>query len=289
MKPMIVIILILVIIALVVIIRVCYELNTLQLVNYKIESDKLSNDEHKRIVFISDLHSRKYGNNNEKLIQIIKEQYPDYIFIGGDMVVASKGKDDKNVIDLLNNLGKITAVYFAFGNHEKRLEVTPEKFANRIDLLKESLLNNKIYLLQNSTISLSDDIDLSGLDIDFKYYKKFNTPTYTFENLKNNIDSLNMDKFNILLAHSPKYFELYSKLGADLILSGHYHGGGIGLGVNKGLISPQFCLFPKYCKGKFTLNNSDMIVTSGCGSHKVNLRLNNKPEVMVIDLYGHFI
>ncbi len=289
MKPLIVIILILVLLALIITIRAFYELNTLQLVKYDLETKKLASDEHKRFVFISDLHSRKYGKDNEKLIRLIKEQYPDYILVGGDMVVASKNKDDAEVIKLLSNLSKITAVYYALGNHEKHLEVCPDKFGDRFLRFKSFLDNNNITLLQNKNVKLSNEIVLSGLDIDFKYYKKLNTPKYCFENIEDDLGVLDKNSFNILLAHNPKHFELYSMINADLVLSGHYHGGAVGFGANYGLISPQFKLFPKYCKGKFSKNNTTMIVTSGCGSHKVNLRLNNKPEVVVIDIYGHFI
>ncbi len=289
MKPWIVVILILVVLALIIAIRVIYELNTLKLATYKFESDKLPYDEHKRIVFISDLHSRKYGKDNEKLIQLIKNQYPDYILIGGDMVVASKNKDDAEVIKLLENLSKITAVYYALGNHEKRLEIAPEKFGTRFNNLKEACIKNNIVLLQNGNAKLTNEITLFGLDIDFKYYKKFNTPKYLLDNLRSDIGDLDTSKYNVLLAHSPMFFETYSNTKVDLVLSGHYHGGAVAFTNNIGLISPQFHLFPKYCRGKFLHNNSNMIVTSGCGSHKVNLRLNNKPEVMVIDLYGHFI
>ena len=280
---------ILVIIALIIVIRVIYELHTLDLVNYKIESNKLGEDEQKRIIFISDLHLRKYGKNNEKLISLIRSQYPDYIFIGGDMVTASKGKDDTSVHNLLEQLSEITAVYYALGNHEKKMQINSEDFNNRFEDLKSCCDKNGIKLLENNCVQLTEGISLYGLDLDFKYYKKFNIPNLNIEELKKYLGDLDKNVYNILLAHSPKYFELYEQMGFNLVLSGHYHGGAVGLGNGKGLISPQFRFFPKYCKGMFTKNNTSMIVTSGCGSHKVNLRLNNKPEVMVIDIYGHFI
>lgn len=280
---------IILIIALIIVIRVIYELHTLDLVNYKIENNKLNENEHKRIIFISDLHLRKYGKNNEKLINLIRMQYPDYIFIGGDMVTASKGKDDTLVYNLLSELAKITAVYYAFGNHEKKMQVDSLNYNNRFETLKSCIDKNGIKLLENNSINLTDKITLYGLDLDFKYYKKFNIPNLNIDEIKKCLGDLDKNVYNILLAHSPKHFELYEQLGFNLVLSGHYHGGAVGLGNNKGLISPQFRFFPKYCKGMFTKNNTNMIVTSGCGTHKVNLRLNNKPEVMVIDIYGHFI
>ena len=52
-----------------------------------------------------------------------------------------------------------------------------------------------------------------------------------------------------------------------------------------GVISPQLKLFPKYDAGVFKIGDSTMILSRGLGTHTVPVRVNNKAEVIIIDLY----
>lgn len=90
-------------------------------------------------------------------------------------------------------------------------------------------------------------------------------------------------KFSILLAHSPMFFHEYAAWGADLTLSGHFHGGTIRLPVLGGVMTPQYQFFYPWCAGEFTCENGKkMIVGRGLGTHSINIRLNNKPQVVVV-------
>ena len=86
-----------------------------------------------------------------------------------------------------------------------------------------------------------------------------------------------------MLAHHPAYFDAYASWGADLTLSGHLHGGMIRLPFVGGLVSPQMRLFPKYDKGLYTKKGKKLIVSAGLANHTVNIRINNPPELVVID------
>ena len=98
------------------------------------------------------------------------------------------------------------------------------------------------------------------------------------------LGNLNKDEYNILLAHTPFYFEQYSNWGADLVLSGHVHGGIIRIPLLGGLLSPNRRFFPKFDLGKYENNNSIMIVNKGLGKSKVFFRVNCRPEVVRIKL-----
>ena len=94
-----------------------------------------------------------------------------------------------------------------------------------------------------------------------------------------------------LLAHSPLFFEEYAAWGADLTLSGHFHGGTIRLPVLGGVMTPQYQFFYPRCAGEFELpgrwgERSRMIIGRGLGTHSINIRLNDKPQVVVIRLCG---
>ena len=94
----------------------------------------------------------------------------------------------------------------------------------------------------------------------------------------------NKDEYNILLMHTPTFFEAYEDWGADLILSGHIHGGLIRLPFVGGVFSPDRKLFPKYCYGKYELDNSTMIVSGGLSRGETGFRLFNRPEIVTITL-----
>ena len=92
------------------------------------------------------------------------------------------------------------------------------------------------------------------------------------------------EAINILLAHNPKYGRTYFRWGADLILSGHYHGGVLRFSRHVGAISSQFIPFPKYCCGDFYKNGKCMIVSAGLGEHTVPLRIHNPRELIFIEM-----
>ena len=92
-------------------------------------------------------------------------------------------------------------------------------------------------------------------------------------------------RFSILLAHSPVFFEEYAAWGADLTLSGHFHGGTIRLPVLGGVMTPQYQFFYPRCAGEFTDEKGRrMLVGRGLGTHSINIRFCDKPQVLVVKL-----
>ena len=72
--------------------------------------------------------------------------------------------------------------------------------------------------------------------------------------------------------------------GSDLIFAGHMHGGIIRLPFLGGVLSPERDYFPEYDGGKYELENSTMVVGRGLGNYTINLRIFNRPELMVVTL-----
>ena len=85
-----------------------------------------------------------------------------------------------------------------------------------------------------------------------------------------------------MLAHEPQYDGLYSRLGADLVLTGHYHGGQIIIPGVGGVISPEFELFPERCEGIFSIGDMKMIISRGLGNSILPVRINDYPELVVV-------
>ncbi|MBR5930566.1 MAG: metallophosphoesterase [Lachnospiraceae bacterium] len=293
MKPWIVILGILVILAVIITIRACYEFVTLARTDYDLETGKLPPGKTVMLAVLSDLHNRTYGDGNQKLLDMVREVRADAILLAGDIFTASTRKDPEPVFAFLRELSEIAPVFYAPGNHERKIRDDRERYNGLYERLTEELWNDGIHYLENSSMDLDDEIRIYGLDMDLSFFPKLlrekKTPPYTEEDVQKDLGTLDRNHYNIVLAHSPKYFKIYAKSGADLVLSGHYHGGAVRIPKVGGVISPQFVLFPKYDKGKYESDQCVMIVSSGCGSHKVHLRLGNKPEVMAVKIHGHFI
>ncbi|MCQ2512952.1 MAG: metallophosphoesterase [Lachnospiraceae bacterium] len=278
MKTWLIVVGILVILAVVITIRVRYELKTLQRTDYILYTDKLPEGKHIRLAVISDLHNRNYGENNCHLIEMVKKVKPDFILAAGDLITASNRKEMEPVMDLLLKFGQVAPVYYSPGNHEKRIAKEQTRFPGLEEKFRKGLEQTNVVYLENKTVALDETMVLAGLDIDYKFYDKLRQPSYELSDFPKNLQELDQKKYNILMAHSPKFFSIYSETGYDLVLSGHYHGGAVRIPGIGGVISPQFKPFPKYSKGKYVLEKTTMLVSSGCGSHKVNLRLFNRDK-----------
>lgn len=106
------------------------------------------------------------------------------------------------------------------------------------------------------------------------------------EKIEKLIGEADENSFEILIAHNPVYAEEYAKWGADIILSGHLHGGIVRIPFWRGVVSPQISLFPKYSGGNYQIGDSNLIVSRGLGMHTIKIRLFNEAEVVVLDIKG---
>lgn len=263
-----------------------YEINHIKAVEYKLYSKKLPEKTGVKIVFLCDLHCRSYGEGNIELLRLVRAQDPDFILTGGDMITASKGnaQEDLKVMKLLRALAKIAPVYCAMGNHEEYLKCEKRRFGDRFEKIKEFLEREGILLLQNGHVDLKNNISVYGLEISRKYYRRFSRKSPKSEHMEKYLGRPDPERYNILLAHHPAFFDAYEAWKPDLVLSGHYHGGVLRLPLLGGVVSPDLRLFPAHCAGRFKKNETEHIVSAGCGSHSINIRLFNMPEVLAIEL-----
>lgn len=265
---------------------IIFDSNRFVTVNYRIENEKIKKP--LSFIFVSDLHNKKYGKNNEKLISAIKKRNPDYIIIGGDLINAKPGADLQTGIQFIKDIDEFP-VYYANGNHEHRLKLYPENYGDMHETYEKELENLKVKRLINDKVVWNDyNLSLYGSQIDRLYYKRFVIPRMEDGYLDSILGTPKKERFNILLAHNPDYFENYSKWGADLVLSGHVHGGIVRVPFWKGVLSPNIRFFPKYDGGIFKNENSTMILSRGLGMHTIPLRLFNPGELVFVELAPKF-
>ena len=116
------------------------ELRDFRVTKYRICSQKLNGiKKEKKIIFLSDLHNRMYGEENERLLESIRNQHPDLILIGGDMLVRKDGNSYDKTVHFLAKLPGICPVYCANGNHEQKLKELPDKYEQSYEEYKKAL------------------------------------------------------------------------------------------------------------------------------------------------------
>ena len=216
---------------------------------------------------------------------------PDAVLFGGDGMVAKRGNSDVRIpLALLTELAKEFPVYCGNGNHESRMLWKSEIYGETYENYRTALENAGIRYLSNEAADLDSDIRVYGLDLPKSAYlpRSGEIPECL---LKETLGEPDPEKFCLLLAHSPLFFEEYAAWGADLTLSGHFHGGTIRLPLVGGVMTPQYQFFYPRCAGYFELpgkgrEKSRMIVGRGLGTHSINIRLNDKPQVVVVRLCG---
>lgn len=283
---------------LVVLVISAYENRHFSVKRYVIESPKIPGVfDGMKIAVLSDLHNQEFGRGNERLIAAIEEQKPDMIIGAGDLLVGRRGTDFSTASNLVEHLTKKYPVYMALGNHEYRLRIYQEDYDDMwqryYDLTREAgavwLDNETVYIHRDAQGHIwtgehdnQESIALSGFTMDAIYYRRFKHTPMDSDYVRRQCPYDRRDIFQILLAHNPDYFPEYAGYGADLVISGHVHGGMVRLPFLGGVISPMFTFFPKYDRGAFFEGNSQMLLSGGLGNHTFKIRVNNKPELMMV-------
>jgi predicted MPP superfamily phosphohydrolase len=255
------------------------EQRILKVTSYDVTTDRKNID--KCLEFISDYHEAHHLN--AKIISKIKEIKPDMVLVGGDMLNGKNPKERvSNAARLLNDIVSDYPVYLALGNHERKVRDDYYETAGLWDLFYDEL-SSEVKILVDDKINI-DDLNIYGLDIPTEYYSRIRYPELKSDLIIEKLGQPDKNKYNILLAHTPDFINGYSDWGADLILSGHFHGGMVRLPFLGGVISPRLKLFPKYDYGKYQQSDSVMLVSSGLGAHSIKIRFNNIPEIVKIHI-----
>ena len=251
----------------------------LELNTYTVSSAKLPESfDGYRIAHVSDLHNTEMGKDNEKLLAMLRDADPDMIAITGDLI-DSRDTDIEIALQFVREAVKIAPCYYVTGNHEARV--------NEYGALKAGMEAAGVTVLEDVKTKISmegETITLIGV----------NDPSYQTDYLfgdsetvmNTKLEELHTEKdgFTILLSHRPELFDTYADHGMDLVLSGHAHGGQFRLPFVGGLVAPNQGLFPEYDAGIYTENNTNMLVSRGVGNSILPFRINNRPEVILIEL-----
>ncbi len=228
-----------------------------------------------KIAHVSDLHNAVFGRKNEKLLSLIRAAKPDIIAITGDLI-DSRHTDIDSALTFVEAAAEIAPVYYVTGNHESRLD---------FDEIEPRLIAAGARVLRNEAEDIGrggERIRLAGID-DPSFIRTGGTAE---ERAAAELEQLGDGggTFTVLLAHRPELVEVYAEYGAGLVLSGHAHGGQVRLPLLGGLYAPGQGLLPEYDSGLYSLGETQMVVSRGLGNSVAPLRVNNRPELVIVTL-----
>ena len=231
-----------------------------------------------RIAQVSDLHNTELGENHEKTVAVLRKAAPDIIVITGDMI-DSRRTDVQTALDFAERAVEIAPCYYVAGNHESRLG----EYAD----LKRGLTELGVTVLENETVSIEiggESITLIGIKDPAFYSDGFFTYDENVVSSRLDVLTEDIEGYTVLLSHRPELFDIYAEYGVDLVFSGHAHGGQFRLPLVGGLVAPDQGLFPKYDAGVFVSGRTRMVVSRGVGNSIIPVRVNNNPEVVLVEL-----
>ena len=227
-----------------------------------------------KIAQISDLHNAVFGEGNSKLLKILAGAEPDIIVITGDLI-DSRHTDTGAALSFVRAAAELAPVYYVTGNHELRMDfgsIEPE-----LEAAGAVLLRNRSVRIERG----GEYIELAGID-DPSFLGADGSAK---SRAASELERLSVDgAYLVLLAHRPELIETYAEYGADLVLSGHAHGGQIRLPGLGGLYAPGQGFLPEYDAGLYSSGDTSLVVSRGLGNSLFPLRINNRPEVVLAEL-----
>lgn len=226
-----------------------------------------------RIALITDLHGRTFGKDQARLLSAVHAAKPDIIALAGD--IADAQTDLQTLAPLFSRLTSIAPCFYVTGNHEWRM-------AGRAAFFK-MLKDAGITWLSNTFVRLrrgEGTLLLVGMD-DANGPADQTSPQRLMETLRREAG----EGYTVVLHHRNDKLPLLASLGADLVLSGHSHGGVVRLPLLGGVFGAHGALFPDHTAGLYRQGKTIMAVSRGLGGgERAPMRIGNLPEVPLVIL-----
>ena len=226
------------------------------------------------ILMVSDIHEAPFS---QQIINHINNISPDIIVFVGDLVQLPYGSmyETAKIAKAVQDI----PMYGVTGNHETQCGAYDEIIA--------ALWQNNIIPLDNDSVCIEKGGD-SILLLGIKDPQSNEVSAKKIGEIREQIESEFPDGpcFSILLSHRADLYPEIKNTSADLILSGHMHGGIMRLPFIGGIVGKgESKWFPDYEYGIYVEDGAaDMIVSGGCDKNPEKKRYFNPPEVVLITL-----
>ena len=208
---------------------------------------------------VSDLHNAEFGEGSAQLLDRLRAASPD--------LIDARRTDVGAAMAFIRGAVEIAPVYYVAGNHEAR--------SDAFESLEAQLAEAGVHVLRDAVESIERggaSLWIAGLD------------DPAFASGADPAGLIAPNGFTLLLSHRPELFEDYCDAGAHLVLTGHAHGGQVRLPWLGGLYAPNQGILPEYDAGRFESGDTVMIVSRGLGNSAFPIRVNNPPELVVVEL-----
>ena len=247
-----------------------YEVNCIKVVHYIVPVRNLPPTFNNfTILHLSDLHQKKFGGNQSRLLELINRQQFDMVAVTGDLLNQFR-PDVEPGLTLLRGLAP-KPVFFVNGNNE-----WGAVYRHRYWIMRR-LGGAGVAILDNSVVPLprnGNHIWIAGVD----------DPSSSKDRLDQALSGTADGAPVILLAHSPVIFLNAAQAGVDLVLVGHTHGGQVRIPGIGAVWAPGMKLFPQWDYGEFRKKSSTMIVNGGLGESLLPIRFGIPPEIVLVTL-----
>ena len=209
-----------------------------------------------RMALLADLHNCAF----DEVLRRLDEAGPELVLCAGDMINCPRFPRKPawdNALSFYRELAK------------------------RFPVLKIELLDNRIVKIKACGTALN----LAGLSPDRFSYRGVAKGMRMLP--KGTAESLLGEKpegFTVAVSHTPNTIEDLAAWGADLVCSGHIHGGIMRPGHKTGLIGPGLQFLPPYTKGRYQSGKTTLLLSAGLGEHSLPVRIGNPRQIIYADL-----
>jgi predicted MPP superfamily phosphohydrolase len=214
-----------------------------------------------RVLHISDPHLTPRSDASDAIIARAEAARPDLVAVTGDLASGWRGLPLAR--HLLKRLASRWPTYVVAGNADHSADLLRREVARWGETGARVLMNEGRPLRDGDAAFW-----IAGVDDPYRFR----------DDPARALAPAPAEAFKLLLAHSPEVIERREALGADLILSGHTHGGQVRL-PRVGALVTRTRLGRRFSRGVFRLNGATLVVTSGIGATRLGVRFWCPPEM----------
>lgn len=253
----------------------------IKVIYHSIDVPRIHFDQPLRIAVISDLHLGPYKKTSfaKKVVQQVDELHPDLVLLAGDFISANA--DEMGYGSPLQILADKYMTYAVLGNHDSGLFSSPEDFvfepAKRAAML-DWLAKYHIKALLNE----AQYISVQGKNFWLAGVEDFDARRDNEALAKSQVTTKDL---TILLAHNPDVVYGAEKVGFDLVVAGHTHGGQVRLPWYGPMGRIPTRLGQHFDRGEFDFGPTKLFITSGIGESGARARLFNPPEIVILRVF----
>ena len=257
-----------------------YNAHHVAITKYKVNTEKNIGKDTIRIVQITDSHvgTTFDGEGFAEHMKTVQDLHPDIVVITGDYVDDSTTKEDMvRSCEALGELETTYGIYYVYGNHDRGYYSSRDFSA---DDMEAELMKNNVVVLQDESVLVDDSIYVVGRK-DASAERGRGPDKGGRLSAQKLTEELDKSKFILMLDHQPTDYDNEAASGADLVLSGHSHGGQL---IPLQFIGQYIIRANNRTYGIEKRKDTTFIVCSGISDWAIDFKTGCISEIVVVDV-----